>query len=139
MLEHTNKGTLCLPNNQYPVQPGTVCDTVGWGSLSYKGDLPKTLQHVQLPIVSLKECNAPRVYSGTMNELNLCAGLSQGGKSSCHGDSGGALACKREGRYYAEGITSTGFKCARPNAFGRYTKIAKTKAWIVETIVNIGG
>ena len=135
----SNKGTLCLPDNQHPVQPGTACDVVGWGDLSYRGGTPKTLQHVQLPIVSLEECNTPKVYNGKVNELNLCAGFSQGGKGACHGDSGGALTCEREGRHYAEGIVYGGFECARPNAYELFTDVAKMKAWIVKTIVNIKG
>ena len=87
----------------------------------------------------MTECNASHVYNGTVNEVYLCAGLSQGGKSGCHGDSGGALTCEREGRHYAEGVTSGGFECGGPNAYGRYTDVAKMKAWIVETIVNIKG
>ena len=138
-LEGPNKGTLCLPDNLHPVHAGSICDLAGWGDLSWNGTTPETLQHVQLPIVSLKKCNEWNAYNGIVNDLNLCAGLPEGGKDACQGDSGAALAYKYNGRHYARGVVSTGFECARPNKYGLYTDVPKMKAWIVETLVSING
>ena len=76
------------------------------------------------------------MYNNTVNDLNICAGLPRGGKDSCQADSGGALTCKRGERHYAEGIVSTGYQCARPNAYGLYTDVSKMKAWIIKTIIT---
>ena len=112
---------------------------VGWGHSSAGGNQTETLHHVQLPVVPMAVCNASEAYIGTMLESSLCAGLAEGGKDACNYDGGGALACERGGRYYAEGMSSSGFECARPNAYGIYTDVAKMKAWVVETIVSIDG
>ena len=136
-LDHANKGTVCLPDNQNPVLPGTICDMVGWGHSSAGGDQTETLHHVQLPVVHMTVCNASEAYNGTMLESSLCAGLAEGGKDACNYDGGGALACERGGRYYAEGMSSSGFECAQPHAYGIYTDVAKMTAWVVETILSI--
>ena len=41
-------------------------------------------------------------------------------------------------RWYAEGIVSSGYECARPHAYGLYTRIATDKEWVVETILKSG-
>ena len=41
-------------------------------------------------------------------------------------------------RWYAEGIVSSGYECARPDAYGLYTRITTDKEWVVETILKSG-
>jgi len=59
----------------------------GWGTLQSGGSLPDALQKVQIPVVDDVTCQ--RNYPNELIAYSmLCAGLPQGGKDSCQGDSG---------------------------------------------------
>lgn len=38
-------------------------------------------------------------------------------------------------RWYATGIVSSGYECARPDSYGLYTNVAEYKKWIIENIL----
>jgi len=52
----------------------------------------------------------------------ICAGVSEGGKDSCSGDSGGALVLKNSRKQV--GIVSWGYGCAEKNYPGVNTNLA---------------
>jgi len=52
----------------------------------------------------------------------VCAGMPEGGKDSCSGDSGGALVIKKSGKQV--GIVSWGIGCAEKDHPGVYTNVA---------------
>ena len=64
----------------------------------------------------------------------LCAG--HGGKSkttSCHGDSGGAFACKtgRGDSWELHGVVSWGSgKCDASETYAVFTRVSEYKAWL---------
>lgn len=93
----------------------------------------------------------------------LCAGLREGGRDACLGDSGGPLAvCDRQsdpslvwrrlptrlwfgprkststctGVWKLVGIISSGFRCAEPGIPGIYTEVASYFGWISHTVVS---
>jgi len=55
----------------------------------------------------------------------ICAGVSEGGKDSCGGDSGGALYIKKSGKQI--GIVSSGEGCAQKENPGVYGNVANKK------------
>ena len=52
----------------------------------------------------------------------VCAGVPEGGKDACQGDSGGALLLKKSGKQV--GIVSWGKGCAQKEYPGVYTNLA---------------
>lgn len=64
----------------------------------------------------------------------ICAGVNEGEKDSCKGDSGGPLIDKNR---KLVGIVSWGFVCGRSNNPGVYTNIASTS--IRDYIFNMTG
>lgn len=58
----------------------------GWGRLSESGTLPHVLQHLTLPILSLRRCHTlyrKAGYTKYIHNCQLCSGFEQGGLDSC--------------------------------------------------------
>ena len=114
--------------------PQTSVTTVGWGSLNRdgKGHYPDHLYQVSIPVVARDKCQQASLYKKRISKNMLCAGLKQGGKDSCTGDSGGPLMLRQisDGKYYQVGIVSHGQGCGRANQYGVYTLIPAYINWI---------
>ncbi len=116
--------------------PGTAAVVLGWGARravaadGIPGDYPNGLQQATIPIVSNAVCNRRSAYNGKIRPSMMCAGLPQGGKDACVGDSGGPLLVRLNGIFRQVGIVSQGDGCARPGKYGIYTRVANYAAWI---------
>ena len=119
-----------------PNQPATVS---GWGALSENGSSPNRLHEVTLPIIANAVCNSPAAYDGEVNSKQICAGLADGGKDSCYGDSGGPLWVDSGNSEFHIGIVSCGEGCAQPNKYGVYTRTYSHRDWILGNIGSNGG
>ncbi len=120
---------------------GTDSVVIGWGATKYdtftnqSSAFPKILREVTVPVVSNSICNS--VY-GTIHSSQMCAGLKNGGKDSCAGDSGGPLMIKESGQYKQAGIVSYGAGCAVADAYGVYTRVASFTGWINDYVGGVG-
>ncbi|XP_052132717.1 venom protease-like [Frankliniella occidentalis] len=111
--------------------------TAGWGSTSFNGPSSSMLMQVQLPVVSVEECQ--RAFAGiktaTIDNRTLCAGLQKGGKDACQGDSGGPLVWPAsDGTYYLIGVVSYGLRCAEAGYPGVYTRVTAFLDWMQDTM-----
>jgi secreted trypsin-like serine protease len=115
---------ICLPPADVPI--GSKCVVTGWGETEDTGD-DSVLRQVIVPIVSQSVCRVsyPKLTTG-----NVCAGLAEGGKDVCDGDSGGPFVCNVNGRWELQGIVSYGEGCADPEYYGVYTRVTAYKTWI---------
>ncbi|XP_068212907.1 clotting factor B-like [Palaemon carinicauda] len=145
---------ICLPSeeedddydmNSDPLVGRTVT-VAGWGlsdELLEGGELADTLQKVDLKVLSLPKCTewiekALGMYH-PLRATQLCAGIEEGGKDACTGDSGGPLMLRNaNGQQVAIGIVSSGFGCGRRQQPGVYTRVSKFVDWIIETIESSG-
>jgi secreted trypsin-like serine protease len=120
---------------------GMTTFVTGWGSTGVGDGYPTSLRDVSVPIVGRGICNGPESYDGFITARMLCAGLRQGGKDSCSGDSGGPLLVKNgAGRFVMQaGITSWGEGCALPDFYGVYSRVAAMEPWITAIIDFLGG
>lgn len=103
---------------------------IGWGVRSeFSADVSETLQKVEVPLVSQEVCN--KAYKGKISDTMLCAGYKDGKKDACQMDSGGPLVVKnKKGEFVLAGIVSWGAGCARPDAYGVYSKVSAVQDWI---------
>lgn len=110
--------------------------TAGWGSTYFNGPSSSALMQVQLPVVSVEECQRAfaNIKTATIDNRTLCAGLERGGKDACQGDSGGPLVWPWEGTYYLIGVVSYGLRCAEAGYPGVYTRVTEFLDWITDTI-----
>uniref|UniRef100_A0A1L8D674 BATXSVSP6 n=1 Tax=Bothrops atrox TaxID=8725 RepID=A0A1L8D674_BOTAT len=122
---------LSLPSS--PPSVGSVCRVMGWGSISSpKVTLPSVPHCADINIFDYEVCRALKPEL-PVTSRTLCAGIMEGGKSSCDGDSGGPLICNGE----LQGIVSWGGDiCAQPREPGHYTKVYDYLPWIQSIIAG---
>lgn len=103
-------------------EPATV---IGWGSTTGTGaSYPASLQQVEVLVVENSTCSA--AYDpGAIGQSMLCAGYADGGKDSCHGDSGGPLMVNLDQQWVQAGIVSWGDGCAVPGKYGVYARTSE--------------
>ena len=95
------------------------------------------LLETTVPLADAESCRSA-YGTAAIGEGQICAGFVEGGKDSCQGDSGGPLvAFDRYGCPYQVGIVSWGAGCAKPNAYGVYTRISAYAAWIRQHVGNV--
>lgn len=121
----------------YTLDPlaNTAVTAVGWGSLKQNAEnshFPDRLYQVSIPVVDRKKCRQASLYRNKISNNMLCAGLPQGGKDSCTGDSGGPLMLRQisDGMYYQVGIISHGLGCGQAGQYGVYTLVPAYANWI---------
>ena len=88
------------------------------------------LRETAIETIPTQRCAAR--YPGTVIGVGqICAGLEQGGKDSCHGDSGGPLMAYDAGGCPRQiGVVSWGKGCAETQAYGVYTRVSHYAGWI---------
>lgn len=108
----------------------------GWGLTSQSGDPSSILQKATLEPVPVSTCTKYYEARSSRPILNfqMCA-MSNEGKDTCSGDSGGPLQVQQEPSsiYTIVGITSYGIGCGGKNP-GVYTRVSAYLDWI-ESIV----
>lgn len=105
---------------------GKNCNLTGWGTT--KEDVPASvagrLKVTKIPLLSRSECI--RAYGDQITQDRFCAGLTQGGRGACQGDSGAPLV--RNG--VQVGVVSGGIGCAAPGRPNIYVDVAFFSNWI---------
>lgn len=107
----------------------------------YPDTVSGELRAAAVPLLSQDKCRSAEIYGGRRQPIldsMLCAGRLNGGVDACAGDSGGPLACKRNGKFYLEGIVSWGDGCAKKNRPGVYTRVSHYDSWIQEASKKLG-
>eukprot|EP00795_Rhopilema_esculentum_P007416 gene7416-13175_t len=128
--------TICLPDDLVSFPHAKQCYIAGWGKTQWGGSQPDALREAVVKLVARTTCNSPESYNGKVHQRAICAGYADGGVDACQYDSGGALACEFNGRFYVHGLVSWGIGCARKFKYGVYANVPILRGWIVETILN---
>jgi len=82
--------------------------------------LPSALRKVSVPVVARSTCQSEYGASAVTTNM-FCAGLPQGGKDSCSGDSGGPIVDASTGVLL--GLVSWGQGCAEAGFAGVYSRL----------------
>lgn len=121
--------TLSNPVSQQPLpmvrqgaeaeyRAGTTGEVYGWGRTGESEASSPVLRSVRVPVMADARC--ADAYTSYDPAGMFCAGLPEGGKDACAGDSGGPFVVN--GRL--AGIVSFGNGCARKGYPGVYTRVA---------------
>ena len=125
-----NPALVNLNSNTTLPGEGSDLQAIGFGSTSENGFASNELRKVTLQTIPNPTCDT--LYGGRITEDMLCAGVENGGKDTCNGDSGGPLIHNNDITQY--GIVSWGLGCARPDKPGVYTRVSSVHNWIQEQI-----
>lgn len=134
---HSKQPLMTIFNGQPAVDSSVTA--IGWGAqdvdISGGGvNFPQKLREVTINIISNNDCNRPQAYDGIIVESQLCAGVPEGGKDSCSGDSGGPLMSKQSGSFTQVGVVSFGDSCAVAAKPGVYTRVDSFLGWIKQYV-----
>lgn len=101
-----------------PYEPGTPGRVYGWGRTGESEPPSPVLRSVEVPVTPDAECQD--AYPETDEAKMFCAGVPEGGRDACTGDSGGPFVVN--GRL--AGVVSSGKGCGRPGYPGVYTRLS---------------
>ncbi|XP_041797887.1 complement C1r subcomponent-like [Chelmon rostratus] len=134
---------ICLPAEGATYVTDMIGLVSGFGLAGEQLISANKLKYVHLLVVEQEMCRSAveKLKKATDNynfpsltNNTFCAGVPEGGKDSCHGDSGSPLAVRDEGRFWAAGIVSWGADCGAPGTYGVYTKVSNYLDWINKTM-----
>jgi len=120
------------------INHGDMLTVMGWGQTRDVNDDRNKLLQVDVPFVSIDVCNDTVHHDGRITESMLCAGFEEGGKDTCHGDSGGPLLLNRNDQLYQVGVVSWGDPCAKPNKPSVYANVSSLLGWIYQHGLETG-
>ncbi|XP_041779070.1 trypsin-6 [Anopheles merus] len=118
-----------LPEQDEPIDEGTMGIVSGWGMTMSAADSNAILRATNVPTVNQQECNQAYQSYGGITEQMFCAGYKQGGTGTCRNDSGGPFVA--EGKLI--GVVSWSHECALAGYPGVYARVASVRDWIRET------
>ncbi|XP_013879967.1 complement component 1, r subcomponent [Austrofundulus limnaeus] len=130
---------LCLPPKTATYDTGVMGQISGFGIIreGSRHILTNKLKYVAVPLVnqeicsnSITELKKNRPILPDLTDNMFCAGLPEGQKDSCKGDSGSAFTLTDDGQFWAAGVVSWGDKCGHKGTYGVYTRVANYVDWI---------
>ncbi|CAI6091964.1 hypothetical protein V2G26_013464 [Clonostachys chloroleuca] len=124
-----------LPQDGSDPAANSTVTVAGWGLLQENGqDLPADLMKVSVPVVSRQKCRS-QYGQNAITDTMFCAGLEEGGKDSCSGDSGGPI-IDESGTLV--GLVSWGQGCAQAGFSGVYARLGALLDFINENVNGDG-
>lgn len=122
-------------DEQVIATPGAWTTVSGWGNMVPQNNAssPDLLMALDLPLVEQAACRAVwGAQEVTILDSMVCAGFAAGGKSSCQGDSGGALVINDGfGNFVQQGIVSFGPEvCNAAGLPSVYTRVSAYIDWL---------
>ncbi|XP_014675770.1 PREDICTED: trypsin-like [Priapulus caudatus] len=128
---------MCLPEQNTPIEAGTMVYVSGWGTTQDFNDYPNSppsdvLKQMYAPVYDWDKCKASTLmhYIG-LKENMICVGYEEGVHDSCKGDSGGPVSNDDSGLWTIHGIVSWGTSCGKPSEPTVYTEVAKYVDWVM--------
>ncbi|KAK7068799.1 Plasma kallikrein, partial [Halocaridina rubra] len=122
---------VCLPRKPRTTYENATGTVYGWGTTEKNYFPQAVLRETSIPILN-PECENKIIGGVKIKPEMLCAGLKNGGKDSCAGDSGGPLTVEENRRHTLVGITSFGVGCGLPDTPGVYTRMTAYLDWIMD-------
>ena len=137
ILFNAHVSPICLPD--FDFDDGTKCYVTGWGLSGPLGSTPDILQETSIPLIAHGVCQQyykQKKVSDVTSDMR-CAGTLGQSRGTCKGDSGGPLACERDGRWYLMGVTSWAKEgCMHNGDPGVFADVLYFRNWIEKVMKN---
>jgi len=140
---------ICLPTLEGTAYDGVMAITTGWGNTQipnfHESKEGYLLREVMVKTMSSDECkNAYLNFNPNLkvSSNNICTTeeFNSGGKSACHGDSGGPLIIEKQGsetQYELIGVVSDGPEpCAQAGVPTAYARVTSQLDWIKKNMAG---
>ncbi|KAG8225785.1 hypothetical protein J437_LFUL005592 [Ladona fulva] len=124
--------------------PGSKAVATGWGRVGFGEEGSSNLLKVTLDVFDLSVCQdayaveikTTGILSRGIETTMLCAGVLEGKRDTCEGDSGGPLQFPLDDNclYEVWGVTSFGKVCTFPNSPSVYSNVWEYISWIEDTV-----
>lgn len=137
ILFNAQVSPICVPKDDFTI--GTTCYVTGWGLLGPLGSASDILQETAIPLLDHGMCKRYYKLLGVTDVTSdmRCAGALGQSQGTCKADSGGPLACERDGRWYLVGITSwTNGGCMDQGDPGVFSDTFHFRNWIEDVMRN---
>ncbi|XP_057717308.1 tryptase-like isoform X5 [Corythoichthys intestinalis] len=123
---------VCLAAATSTFFAGTNSWVTGWGFIGEGIPLPPPgdLMEVKMPVVGNRKCFCQYCFIN-ITENMICAGLTQGGRGGCPGDSGGPLMSKNGSVWVQSGVASFAFGCGQPRFPTVFARVSQYQDWII--------
>ncbi|XP_072264366.1 mannan-binding lectin serine protease 1-like [Pyxicephalus adspersus] len=124
---------VCIP--EVEIQPEDFVVVSGWGK-QFLQKQPEALMEIEIPVVPHELCKVGYAKMGRLlTDDMICAGLREGGKDACSGDSGGPMVSFSQSKnsWYLAGTVSWGVGCGDSDSYGVYSNVYKNLGWIKTT------
>ena len=128
--------------NEALMSPNRYGMVAGWGrtvSSFTPGHLSDVLKEMCVPVVGTPTCNTAFSDEGySVTSRMMCAGLYNGGKDTCQGDSGGGYVFYNgtSKKWFVGGVVSWGSSkgCGLKDKYGVYVRVSKFVSWIYNNL-----
>ncbi|XP_029282301.1 ovochymase-1 isoform X2 [Cottoperca gobio] len=126
---------VCVPDEDEDLDGSWSCVTTGWGALKASVDInPNRLHHVGLTLVNPTTCIA-KWGGGLITDSHICS--HPAGSTSCMGDPGAPLLCRKHGAYFVFGVVTWGSRRCDAEKPAIFSRVSDYHTWITEVTEDV--
>ncbi|KAM3587582.1 uncharacterized protein V6R79_009513 [Siganus canaliculatus] len=124
----SNVAPVCVPDEDEDLDHTWSCVTTGWGAAKAAEDIdPDRLHHVGLTLINETTCRT-KWDQGLISDSHICS--HPAGSTSCLGDSGTPLLCRKRGAYFLFGVVTWGSRRCDADRPAIFTRVSDFQPWI---------
>lgn len=125
---------VCQPDSNFWYT--SICYITGWGERLEHGEEVNRLQQLRVEVVNQTLCRGIHASFGVRNTGGSLCTINLNLAGTTLGDAGGALVCRKNGRYHIVGVASHRIPLLQDSHVDYYTQVSKHAQWISDTILQ---
>ncbi|XP_031167141.1 ovochymase-1 isoform X2 [Sander lucioperca] len=126
---------VCVPEKDEDLDSSWSCVTTGWRTSSTAADVDRhRLHNVGLTLVNQTSCSQ-KWGGGFITNSYICS--HPGGSTSCMGDSGALLVCRKHGAYFLFGVVTWGSRQCDAEKPAVFSRVSEYHRWITEVTQDV--
>ncbi|CAL9682615.1 unnamed protein product [Knipowitschia caucasica] len=127
-----NVAPICVPDEEEDgdLDSSWSCVVTGWGSTQSSGVNPSRLHHTAVTLVNQTTCRE-KWGQDTIKDSHICC--HPAASTSCLGDSGAPLFCRKRGSYFLFGVVTWSRSKCNSEYPAVFTRVPHFSEWISET------